>query len=335
MIPPLSLPWSETAWRDEFRQAIRDTETLEKTLDLNPRSLDWDDASSFPLRVPRGYVSQMRRGDPSDPLLLQVAPRLRERFAQSGFEYDALHERSTSHEPGVLKKYSRRVLVIASGSCAVHCRYCFRRHYPYTTDTLSRPFAGLTSIANDPTVSEVILSGGDPLSLSDSRLVELVSAIDGFDHVKRIRFHTRVPVVIPQRITRQLLSMIQGLRTKPVIVFHFNHPNEIVDATGVATNALRDSGASLLNQTVLLRDVNDSAATLADLSERLFDIHVLPYYLHLLDRVHGTGHFEVPVEHAQTIFGELRSQLPGYLVPRLVQEIPGQPSKSIIGTAPA
>ena len=335
MIPPLSLPWSETAWRDEFRQAIRDTKTLEEILELNPHSLDWDDDASFPLRIPRGYVMQMRRGDPSDPLLLQVAPRLRERFVQSGFEYDALQERSISSEPGVLKKYSRRVLLIASGTCAVHCRYCFRRHYPYATDTIARPLDALKPIEDDHTVSEVILSGGDPLSLSDSRLTELVSAIDEIDHVKRIRFHTRVPVVIPQRITRKLLNLVQGLRTKPIMVFHFNHPKEIMDSTGVATKALLDSGVSLLNQTVLLRDINDCASTLVDLSERLFDIHVLPYYLHLLDKVHGTAHFEVPVERARTILGELCAELPGYLVPRLVREIPGQPSKSIIGTVPA
>ena len=273
----------------------------------------------------------MRRGDPRDPLLLQILPRGEEYSAAPGYTVDPLAEQAAGLTPGLLQKYPGRALLIAAPACAVHCRYCFRRHYPYE-QAASHPNAwsdSLAQLAADPSISEVILSGGDPLMLSDERLTELIGAICEIPHVTLLRTHTRLPIVIPSRVTTNLCTALT-MRLRATVVLHCNHPAEIDDAVAAAAAQLRNAGCTLLNQAVLLRDVNDNSAVLAELSRRLFDIGVLPYYLHLPDRVAGTAHFAVCEESGKRLIQTLRDALPGYLVPRLVKEIPGEKSKRLI-----
>jgi EF-P beta-lysylation protein EpmB len=271
----------------------------------------------------------MRRRDPRDPLLRQVLPLGAELEAVAGFRDDPVGDRPASLGTGLLRKYHGRVLLIATGACAVHCRYCFRRHFPYGEENASADgFApALERIAADPGIREVILSGGDPLTLSDRRLGELVRRLAAMPHLVRLRIHTRLPVVLPERVDDRLLEWLAGTRLAKIVVVHANHANEIDRPVREALARLRRAGASLLNQSVLLRGVNDDAGALADLSEALFAEGVLPYYLHLLDRVRGAAHFEVPEPEARGTYEALRARLPGYLLPRLVRELPGAPAK--------
>jgi EF-P beta-lysylation protein EpmB len=285
--------------------------------------------NTFRLRVPRSYVARIHRGDPNDPLLRQVLPIEAELADAADFIGDPLGERAAVRAPGLLQKYHGRALLITTSACAVHCRYCFRREFPYADQTSesSRWSEALAQIASDPSIEEVILSGGDPLSLSDSRLTSLTDAIQRIPHVRRLRVHTRQPVVLPSRVDAGLMQWLTQLRLPVVFVLHVNHPNEIDADVRAACASLRDSGVTLLNQTVLLRGVNDDAGVLAQLSCGLFDAGVLPYYLHVLDRVRGAAHFDVPEERARSIAGQLAAQMPGYLVPRLAREIYGAPAK--------
>lgn len=284
----------------------------------------------FPISVPPHYRSLIRRGDPADPLLLQVLARGEEAFPQPGRLTDPLAEAEYRAAPGVLRKYRSRALLIASGACAIHCRYCFRRHYDYGATMLTRSgeSEALALIAGDPAIDEVILSGGDPLSLSDARLAALVTAIAAVPHVTTLRLHSRTLVAIPDRVTPALLDLFTATRLKIVIVIHSNHDREISPAVAAALGKLRALGLMLLNQSVLLAGVNDAAATLAALSRRLFMAGVLPYYLHLTDPVVGAAHFDVGETRAGAIEAELRGLLPGYLVPRIVREVPGKNSKT-------
>jgi len=268
----------------------------------------------------------MRPGDPHDPLLLQVLPTDLETDDPPEFTSDPVGERAALRAPGLLQKYSGRALLITTQACAVHCRYCFRREFPYGGEA-PRWTAALEEIACDPSLQEIILSGGDPLSLSDSRLQSLTDALADIPHVRRLRVHTRQPIVLPSRVDSGLLSWIRTVRQPMVFVLHCNHPNEIDAEVRNACASLRESGITLLNQSVLLKGVNDSADTLAELSERLFEAGVLPYYLHMLDKVRGAAHFDVPDTTAQRMAGELAARLPGYLVPRLVREVHGAPAK--------
>ncbi|MGC1275485.1 MAG: radical SAM protein [Planctomycetaceae bacterium] len=358
-------------------------------------------ARSFPLLVPRSFLARMRPGDRDDPLLRQVLPIGAEDDAVPGFRGDAVGDLNARKAPGLIHKYHGRALLIAAGACAVHCRYCFRRHYPYQDDPrrLDDWEPALAAIENDPTITEIILSGGDPLMLTDSRLAALVERLDAVSHLRRLRLHTRLPIVLPDRITPELLATLTSTRLTTAVVVHANHPNELVGdcaealrlltfgptlprrppspwgeepgareamgrsiATAVASpnrstngcnaQATRQENPSpltplpkergtaalerritVLNQAVLLRGVNDDADTLADLSERLFDLGVLPYYLHQLDRVAGAAHFEVPEESGRALLAELHRRLPGYLVPKYVREIPGESGKTPIPTS--
>jgi EF-P beta-lysylation protein EpmB len=282
----------------------------------------------FPLRVPRGFVSRMRKGDPGDPLLLQVLPQARELDPVPGFSTDPLGERRASPRPGLLQKYRGRALLVVTGACAIHCRYCFRRHFPYDGHVgTERWIEALGHLAADPSVTEVILSGGDPLVLSDRRLFALVHEIAAIPHVRRLRVHSRLPVVLPERVGGDLLGWLCGTRLIPVMVIHANHPREIDRPVAEALGRLRSAGVTVLNQTVLLAGINDDATVLAELSERLFDAGALPYYLHLLDPVAGAAHFEVPEARALVLARDLAARLPGYLVPRLVRELAGAPAK--------
>jgi L-lysine 2,3-aminomutase len=287
---------------------------------------------AFPLLVPRGFVARMRPGDPDDPLLRQVLPLDQEMADVAGFGIDPLAEAGCSPVAGVLHKYHGRALIVATGACAVHCRYCFRRHFPYGSVPVGRERwrPAVEHIAGDASIEEAVLSGGDPLALPDEILAVLARALADIPHLRRIRIHTRLPVVLPERVDDALLGWLAGGRLRPVLVIHANHPNEIDGGVAAACARLRSAGVLVLNQSVLLRGVNDAVGTLADLSLRLFDIGVQPYYLHALDRVSGAAHFAVPDAEATLLVRALAARLPGYLVPRWVREEPGQPAKTPI-----
>ena len=286
----------------------------------------------FPVRVPHEYVARMRKGDARDPLLLQVLPTADEDRAVLGFVADPVGDAAAMRAPGVIHKYRGRVLLTLTGACAVHCRYCFRRHFPYA-DANPAPGewrAAWDYIAAHVDVSEVILSGGDPLSVADARLADLLERLDAIPHLRRLRIHTRLPVVLPARVTEGLIALLARSRLRPVMVLHINHAQEIDAHLRAAFARLRDAGVSLLNQSVLLSGVNDTEEALAELSEALFDAGVLPYYLHQLDRVAGAHHFAVSDVQALTLIERLRGRLPGYLVPRLARETAGHPSKDLL-----
>jgi EF-P beta-lysylation protein EpmB len=325
----------DLTWQQQMAAAISRPEALLQALDLPSSLLEAARKadSAFGLRVPRAYVARMKRGDPRDPLLRQVLPLGEELDDIAGYTADPLGEANAQRAPALLQKYHGRALLITTSACAVHCRYCFRREFPYSAqhDDGARWSAALETITSDASIEEVILSGGDPLSLSDARLQILTDALAAIPHVRRLRVHTRLPIVLPARVDEGLVKWIRGLVWPTVIVLHANHPQEIDDEVRGACQRLRDAGVTLLNQAVLLRDVNDDAAVLSRLSESLFDAGVLPYYLHLLDRVRGAAHFEVPVARAREIAAELASRLPGYLVPRLVREVAGAMAKVPVG----
>lgn len=318
-------------WQQLWREAISDPHELLDLLGLSAHAADLLPASDtgFALRVPRGFVARMRRGDPADPLLRQVLPLAAELGEVPGFTRDAVGDISARAANGVLHKYQGRALLIATGSCAVHCRYCFRRHFPYAEETAAANHweQAIAHLRSDDSITEVILSGGDPLSLSTPKLAELTNALATIPHIRRLRIHTRLPVVLPERVDAEFLEWLAALPFQRVVVMHANHPNEIDPSVAAACTGLRDAGATVLNQAVLLRGVNDDAGTLASLSEGLFAAGVLPYYLHQLDRVAGTAHFEVDDVRAAALLDTLRERLPGYLVPRLVREVAGAPSK--------
>jgi EF-P beta-lysylation protein EpmB len=289
-------------------------------------------AKDFALRVPRSYVARMRKGDANDPLLLQVLPVAAEMAVVEGFVGDPVGDMDQRAAQGLLHKYQGRALLVATGACAIHCRYCFRRHFPYGEESaLHQGWHGaIEHLRADPSIAEVILSGGDPWSLSDRRLKQLTDALQTIPHIRRLRVHTRYPIVLPERIDCGLLDWLRGLRLQKVVVMHANHAREIDDSVRQACRQLSAAGVTLLNQSVLLQGVNDNVDALADLSEALFETHVLPYYLHVLDKVRGAAHFDLPEARALQLHRALTARLPGYLVPKLVREIAGAPAKSAV-----
>lgn len=319
-------------WQDTLRESVTDPAALIDALGLDPalHGPALEASARFPLKVPRPFLGRIARGDAADPLLRQVLPSGEELLEAPGFVGDPVGDLASAEAPGVLHKYHGRALLVATGSCAIHCRYCFRREFPYGEQLAStgRFRDALAQIAADPSIEEVILSGGDPLSLSNARLAELGAGLEAIPHLRRLRIHTRHPVVLPGRVDDGLLGWLGGLRLSRVVVIHANHAAELDGEAASALAALTDQGALLLNQSVLLAGVNDSVEALQALSERLADLRVLPYYLHLLDRVRGASHFEVPEDRARHLLEALRTRLPGYLVPRLVREIPGEQSKT-------
>ncbi|HDP90419.1 MAG TPA: EF-P beta-lysylation protein EpmB [Thioalkalivibrio sp.] len=331
MTNPLAPARHPASWQQELAEAVTDPAELLRRVALPDTMLEAARAAGrqFRLRVPQGYVARMRRGDPTDPLLRQVLPLADELVDVPGYVHDPVGDLDAMTTPGLLHKYRGRALLVTTGACAVHCRYCFRRHFPYGEANPAREDwqAAIDHLRDTPSITEIILSGGDPLVLSNERLGRLLSALEGIGHLKRLRIHSRLPVVLPARVDASLLRLLSDTRLQPVMVIHANHANEFDTAVGQALAALRAQGVTLLNQTVLLRGVNDTAEALGDLSEILFDNGVLPYYLHLLDRVAGAGHFDVPAREGQALIETLRTRLPGYLVPRLVREIAGEPGK--------
>jgi EF-P beta-lysylation protein EpmB len=327
----------EPRWQRALAEAVSDPTELCRLLDLDPALIPPAllAAGDFPLRVPRGYIARMRRGDPCDPLLLQVLPAAAELVEAPGFGVDPVGDLGCREAPGLLHKYYGRSLLVATGACAIHCRYCFRRHFPYQEESAAPHgwSAALERLKADSSINEVILSGGDPWSLSDRRLKQLTDALQELPHVRRLRVHTRYPVVLPERVDRGLIAWLESLKLQCVVVIHANHANELDEHVRSACSRLAGAGATLLNQSVLLKRVNDRVDTLAALSEALFEAGVLPYYLHLLDKVRGAAHFEVEEARAVELHEELAARLPGYLVPRLVREVAGARAKSPVGSS--
>lgn len=318
-------------WRALLRDATMTPAELLQRLDLPPETAGFIENVNrqFPLRIPPAYLAQIRPGDPDDPLLKQILPLAAEATPVPGYSQDPVGDLAAEKQSGLLHKYEGRVLLTLTGACAIHCRYCFRRHFPYAGSNPSHSAWRRTVdyINRDSSIKEVILSGGDPLSLDDDRLASIAADLAGIEHLKRLRIHTRLPVVLPERITDELIAWLTGNRLKTVIVLHVNHANEIGAAAAVALARLHAAGIHLLNQSVLLKGINDNAETLCALSETLFEHDILPYYLHQLDAVQGAAHFAVPDNEAIELMQQIRQRLPGYLVPRLVREVAGEPYK--------
>jgi EF-P beta-lysylation protein EpmB len=321
-------------WQRQLAEAFTDIDELCAYLNLSVEQLPVSKAAakSFALKVPRSFAEAIEKGNPYDPLLRQVLPIQDETLLFPGYSDNPVGDLEAANAAGVLHKYRGRVLLINTGSCAINCRYCFRRSFPYADLQLGKEkeIAALRYIRENPDITEVILSGGDPLLLSDERLQRLFRQIAGIAHVKRIRIHSRLPIVLPARITLGLLDILSQSAKPVVLVVHCNHPNELTERVAGACGLLKQKGIFLLNQSVLLRGVNDKTAELAALSERLFDCGIMPYYLHLLDKVSGAGHFEVGEAEALELVRRMSAELPGYLVPKLVKEITGADSKQRI-----
>ena len=321
-------------WKTEFSRCVNSTDELLNYLQLDAQQLSVSQqaALSFPMRVPWPFVRRMEIGNPSDPLLSQVLPVEAEMQPMPGFSPDPLKESDHNPVPGIVHKYHNRLLLIVSPQCAINCRYCFRRHFPYeeTRQRKEQWQQALDYISSKPEINEVIFSGGDPLAANDKFLGWLAEQIASIPHIKRLRIHSRLPVVIPSRINQQFFDWATATRLKPIMVLHINHGNEINDELAAGIAQCSANGIVMLNQTVLLKGINDSAEILSELSEKLFDCGVTPYYLHLLDKVQGASHFDINRDKAKQIYGQLQTRLPGFLVPKLVAEIAGKRSKTQI-----
>ena len=322
------------AWQRQLADALRTPQQLLSRLEI-PHQSDAKTLvdSEFRMLVPESFVRRMKRGDPQDPLLRQVLPAVEETRVLPGFTSDPVDDQSARQAPGLLQKYAGRALLVTTGACAVHCRYCFRREYPYHEEPrrLDDWNDALQQIESDITVNEVILSGGDPLMLNDDRLTALCERIDAISHVRRLRVHTRLPIVLPARVTTELLNLLRSLSSQPVMVVHANHPNEVAADCESALREFVQAGIPTLNQAVLLKGVNDTVDALQQLCNRLVNVGVMPYYLHQLDRVNGAAHFEVSPATGKSLVHELAARLPGYAVPRYVQEVPGALGKTPLG----
>ena len=323
----------ESNWQKELAMSFSDPNSLLKYLQLPAENFQQDVKARrlFPMRVPRPFAAKMQKGDPHDPLFLQVFTNRYEFESSAGYSNDPLEEQN-NQQPGILHKYQNRLLLLVRGGCAVNCRYCFRRHFPYSDNHLNKQqwLQALDYIAANPQIDEVIYSGGDPLMAKDEFLAWLTQQVEAIPHIKRLRIHTRLPVVIPSRITSELIQWFTQSRLKPVMVLHINHGNEIDQKLSQAAQKLTQAGVTLLNQAVLLKGINDSVEAQIHLNEALFEVGVMPYYLHVLDKVHGAEHFDLPESTATDLMKELIKRQPGYLVPKLVREIGGQPGKTPI-----
>lgn len=328
--------YREKSWQKELANVVTNPETLLSMLDICPEEYKkhFSARNLFPVRVPLPFIKKMIKGDFNDPLLKQVMPLSDEFIQVDGYLNDPLEEHETVAE-GLLHKYTNRVLMIVKAGCAVNCRYCFRRHFPYVDNSPNKQRwqEALDYIELHPEIDEVIFSGGDPLMASDSHLSWLINQVEKVSHIKRLRIHTRLPVVIPNRITPDLVSMLEKSRLKASIVLHINHANELDNTLITAITPLRDAKIPLFNQSVLLKGINDNACTLAELSETLFDNGIHPYYLHVLDKVQGASHFDISQEQTISIYKELMAKVSGYLVPKIVREIAGEANKTPINLA--
>ena len=328
MIPHTETHWQTLPWQQQLREAFRTPGELLAYLGLPPTEAACTKApqQQFPMLVPRDFARRMAHADPHDPLLLQVLPDNAEVSEAPGFVTDPLAELSQNPRSGVIHKYHNRALLLATGSCAVNCRYCFRQHFDYQANQASSDNwqASLAYLKSAPQVEEVILSGGDPLLLADKQLQQLIEQLATIPHLRRLRIHTRLPIVLPARTTAKLCELLRQCPLPLVLVLHCNHPNELDNAVTQGLSQLSATGVTLLNQSVLLRGINDCAQVLNRLSNALFDANVMPYYLHLLDRVQGAAHFEVAESRALEIYRQLLALNSGYLIPRLVRENPAE-----------
>lgn len=334
MIPLSRINVQHKSWQQQFAQAVTDYRELFEILQLAEDAAIFRSAinSAFPLKVTRDYLECIEKGNLNDPLLKQILPVPAENELVEGFDLDPVGDLAATKISGLIHKYQGRVLLVATPACAIHCRYCFRRHFPYAESSAhgSQLDPALDYIRKNNDISEVILSGGDPLSLSDSQLEKLISSIEAIEHVKTIRLHSRLPVVLPDRITGQLLRLLSQSKLHTVLVIHSNHPNELSQKTLQALSQLQSSAITLLNQSVMLGSVNDHEDILIRLSRKLFSAGVLPYYIHMLDPVSGAAHFYVATDKALKIHKKMQEALPGYLVPKLVREVADFPHKMII-----
>ncbi len=323
---------SELGWQKILAQGFSSAFELLDFLHL-PRSLAASLAERhFKTRVPRGFADRMQRSNPRDPLLLQVLATSEELQVVEGYSADPLVESAVNPVPGLIHKYLSRVLLTLTGACAINCRYCFRRHFPYDDNNPGRGGwdKALEYIRADSRINEVILSGGDPLLAKDGILVALFDKLSAIPHIQTVRIHTRIPVVLPERVDKGLLECLSHTRLNKVVVLHCNHPQELNESVANACRLLRNVGCHLLNQSVYLTGINNNALVLVELSERLFAYGVLPYYLHVLDKVAGAAHFDAPIDEVRGVFQEMQRLLPGYLIPRLAREEPGALHKVLI-----
>jgi len=329
MTPNALLTRPESGWQGSLRRAARSMDQILEYTGIPRTSVSGLDRSDFPAFATLEYLDRVERGNAADPLLLQVLPLEQER-APSQWSLDPVGDRNSEVVPGLLHKYAGRMLMVLTGACAVHCRYCFRQHFPYSEIPKSvKEWEGaLDHIRREPSIQEVLLSGGDPLMIVDEKLEWLVEQLDGIPHLRRLRIHTRLPIMIPWRVQETMLRWLQSTRLSKWIVLHVNHPHEIDEAVTLAIERLKHAGCQLLNQSVLLQGINDDVTTLVRLSERLLDVGVMPYYLHQLDPVRGAAHFEVDENRGRHLVEEMRRMLPGYGVPLYVREIAGQPHKT-------
>lgn len=330
MIPRIAPTCQTPSWQKQLADAISCPEELFNLLALPQEFLQAAQKSAklFPLKVTHSYLARIEKGDIHDPLLRQILPLIEEQDEQEGYSADPVGDLNAIAVPGLLHKYNGRVLLMPTAACGIHCRYCFRRHFPYSDHKSSNNWRqAIEYIKKDLTIHEVILSGGDPLSLSNEKLFRLLDLLETIPHLTRIRFHTRYPIILPDRIDTELCDYLQQHRCKIIMVIHSNHPNELSIDVSKSLKLLNKKKITLLNQSVLLAGINDNADTLSQLSEQLFTYNVLPYYLHQLDKVQGAQHFAVSDSIAKDLIAALRNQLPGYLVPRLVRENSGDPAK--------
>lgn len=321
-------------WSQHLTQAITSLPELVQHLDLPSAFIKNGEQAhtTFKLLVPRPYLSRIEMGNTQDPLLLQILPSAQEMLSVPGYTTDPLEEADHNPQKAVVHKYKRRLLVITTGSCAVNCRYCFRRHFPYGENQLAQAEwdSVIDYLKAHPEVNEVILSGGDPLMMKDSLLADKVRKLEALPQIKRLRIHSRLPVVIPQRVCDEMLNWINNSRLDIVMVWHINHANEVDEHVMFAAQQLKQAGVTLLNQGVLLKGINDTVKAQVDLSEAVFKAGLLPYYMFTLDSVEGAAHFDISIEEAQRLMGKVSAELPGYLVPRLAKEIPGKPAKTVL-----
>lgn len=317
-------------WKLVVAGSFRKLGDLLEFCEIDPSRTAFEGKHEFALRVTRYFASLIEKGNPLDPLLLQVLPDGQEYRHIDGYHQDAVGDQLAMPVPGLIHKYHGRVLLTLTGACAIHCRYCFRRHFPYGEASLDFNMNGqvMNYLSANPEVSEVILSGGDPLMVSDQKLANLISALNRIPHIRVLRIHSRVLSVLPERVSETFIETLRRFEGQIVFVTHINHPNEISAPNQAAFQLLAQEGYRIFNQSVLLRRVNDSAQTLVELSNKLFANHIIPYYLHRLDKVQGAAHFDLPAREVCRIYRQLRSRLPGYLLPALVEEIAGRSSKT-------
>jgi EF-P beta-lysylation protein EpmB len=321
------------SWQKKLAQGFNSVTELLSYLELPVPLGSILAEKEFPTRIPLSFAQRMQKGNPNDPLLLQVLAVDEELYINKDYSPDPLVELSANPLKGLIHKYHGRVLLTLTGVCAVNCRFCFRRHFPYKENNPGR--SGWNDICDyinkDPSITEVILSGGDPLLAADLVLGELIQQLAEIPHVTTLRIHTRIPVVFPERIDPDLLSILAATRLRKVIVLHCNHAQELDESVRKACSDLQGAGCYLLNQSVLLTGINDNPDILAALSHALFAYGVMPYYLHVLDKVQGAAHFDMNFSKATIIYHQLQLMLPGYLLPRLAREEPGKLSKTLLG----